>query len=82
MRPVSRVTAGEGRPLVLPSPTVTWEKVAEGRMRASLANRSISFVTSGLAGAPSAVLNLMPLYSGGLWLAVKLIPPAAFRFWI
>jgi predicted Zn-dependent peptidase len=33
MGTLSRVTAGEGRPFVLPSPTVTREKVAEGRMR-------------------------------------------------
>src|SRR3989442_15936047 len=28
------------------------------------------------AGAPLAVENFRPLYSGGLWLAVMLIPPA------
>src|SRR5260221_11745887 len=33
-------------------------------------------VTSGSAGAPLAVENLRPLYSGGLWLAVMLRPPA------
>src|SRR6185437_1385075 len=39
---------------------------------------SICCVTSGKAGAPSGVENLMPLYSGGLWEAVKLIAPSAF----
>src|SRR3974390_2234669 len=39
---------------------------------------SICFVTSGNAGAPSCVENLMPLYSGGLCDAVKLIAPEAF----
>jgi len=33
-------------------------------------------VTSGRAGAPSLVESLRPLYSGGLWLAVMLIPAA------
>ena len=36
---------------------------------------SICFVTSGSAGAPSGVENLIPLYSGGLCDAVKLIAP-------
>jgi len=40
-------------------------------MRASIAR-----VTCGSAGAPSAVENLRPLYSGGLWLAVMVMPPA------
>src|SRR6187200_1085827 len=35
------------------------------------------FVTSGRAGAPSGVENLMPLYSGGLWDAVKFSAPSA-----
>src|SRR5512135_3055513 len=43
-----------------------------------LARASISLVVSGKAGPPQAAENLRPLYSGGLWLAVKLIPPAAF----
>jgi hypothetical protein len=38
---------------------------------------SILFVASGRAGAPSGVENLMPLYSGGLCEAVKLIAPSA-----
>ncbi len=38
---------------------------------------SIFFVASGSAGAPSGVENLMPLYSGGLCEAVKLIAPSA-----
>src|SRR6185437_6836144 len=38
---------------------------------------SIFFVTSGSAGAPSGVENLIPLYSGGLCEAVKLIAPSA-----
>ena len=32
---------------------------------------------SGDAGAPFASLNFSPFHSGGLWLAVMLIPPAA-----
>src|SRR6185312_1143952 len=39
---------------------------------------SICFVTSGSAGAPSGDEYLIPLYSGGLWEAVKLIAPVAF----
>ena len=42
---------------------------------------SICLVTSGRAGAPSWVENLMPLYSGGLWEAVKLIAPEVLRVW-
>src|SRR6185312_7039143 len=38
---------------------------------------SIFFVTSGSAGAPSGVENFIPLYSGGLCEAVKLIAPSA-----
>src|SRR5690348_10170716 len=38
---------------------------------------SIRFVTSGRAGAPSGVENLIPLYSGGLWEAVKFSAPSA-----
>ena len=45
--------------------------------RATLA--SICFVTSGGAGAPLLVENFRPWYSAGLWLAVILIPPPAFR---
>src|SRR5687767_14665403 len=37
-------------------------------------------VTPGSAGAPSEVENLILLYSGGLYEAVKLIPPAALSF--
>src|ERR1700689_4914766 len=44
-------------------------------------SRSIACVTSGSAGAPSGVENLMPLYSGGLCDAVKLMAPFAFD-WI
>src|SRR3981081_1319147 len=40
-------------------------------------SRSIACVTSGSAGAPSGVENLMPLYSGGLCEAVKLMAPSA-----
>src|ERR1035441_8453572 len=40
---------------------------------------SICLVTSGSAGAPSCVENLMPLYSGGLCEAVKLMAPEVFR---
>src|SRR5947209_2660013 len=39
---------------------------------------SIALVASGNAGAPSGVENLMPLYSGGLCDAVKLIAPSVF----
>src|SRR5260370_12715643 len=42
---------------------------------------SIACVTSGSAGAPSGVENLMPLYSGGLCEAVKLMAPSALD-WI
>src|SRR5438552_13125042 len=42
-------------------------------------SRSMPFVTSGRAGAPLAVENFRPLYSGGLWEAVKLIAPIALR---
>jgi hypothetical protein len=45
------------------------------RRRAATMAASICLVTSGRAGAPSCVENLMPLYSGGLWLAVKLMAP-------
>ena len=38
----------------------------------------LDLVTSGNAGAPSCVENLMPLYSGGLCDAVKLIAPEVF----
>src|ERR1700690_1685831 len=41
-------------------------------------SRSMAWVASGSAGAPSGVENLMPLYSGGLWEAVKLMAPPAF----
>src|SRR5258708_36789303 len=37
---------------------------------------SIACVTSGSAGAPSGVENLMPLYSGGLCEPVKLMAPS------
>src|SRR5712692_4508575 len=40
---------------------------------------SIFFVTSGRAGQPSGVENLIPLYSGGLCDAVKLITPSALH---
>src|SRR4030081_3822511 len=40
-------------------------------------SRSIACVTSGSAGPPSGVENLMPLYSGGLCEAVKLMAPSA-----
>ena len=40
---------------------------------------SICFVTSGVAGAPLNVENFKPWYSAGLWLAVMLMPPIAFR---
>src|SRR5258708_24006538 len=42
---------------------------------------SIFLVTSGNAGQPSGVENLIPLYSGGLCEAVKLITPSAL-LWI
>src|SRR5260370_16263475 len=42
---------------------------------------SSACVTSGSAGAPSGVENLMPLYSGGLCEAVKLMAPSALD-WI
>src|SRR5258708_638831 len=44
-------------------------------------SRSMACVTSGSAGAPSGVENLMPLYSGGLCDAVKLMAPSALD-WI
>src|SRR5579862_7876574 len=43
----------------------------------ALISNSIFFVTSGSAGQPSQVENLMPLYCGGLCEAVKLITPSA-----
>ncbi len=46
--------------------------------RGDLAPRR-GLVTSGSAGAPSDVENLMPRYRGGLWLAVKFRAPAAPR---
>ena len=45
----------------------------------SATSPSILDVSSGSAGAPSLVENLIPRYRGGLWLAVKLTPPAAPR---
>src|SRR6202163_5091196 len=42
---------------------------------------SMACVTSGSAEAPSGVENLMPLYSGGLCEAVKLMAPSALD-WI
>jgi len=39
----------------------------------------MSLVVSGSAGPPQDGDHLMPLYSGGLWLAVKLMAPAAPR---
>src|SRR5208283_2591749 len=44
-------------------------------------SHSMACVTSGSAGAPSGVENLMPLYSGGLCEAVKLMAPSALD-WI
>src|SRR5437773_12567784 len=44
---------------------------------ASAISASIVLVTSGRAGAPSGVENLIRLYSGGLWEAVKFIAPSA-----
>src|SRR5438270_9578518 len=41
-------------------------------------NDSMVLVASGNAGAPSGVENLMPLYSGGLCDAVKLMAPSVF----
>ncbi len=47
-------------------------------MRFQLADsRSICSVKSGNAAAPRLLESLSPLYSGGLWLAVKLIPLCA-----
>src|SRR5215472_16365229 len=46
-------------------------------LSAATISASIFLVTSGNAGQPSGVENLMPLYSGGLWEAVKLITPSA-----
>ena len=40
---------------------------------------STSRVTSGGAPAPLWTENLKPWYSAGLWLAVMLTPPMAFR---
>src|ERR1700686_2380831 len=42
---------------------------------------STALVTSGRAGAPSGLENLLPLYSGGLGEAVKLMAPSALD-WI
>src|SRR5258706_13694004 len=44
-----------------------------------LISSSICLVISGRAGAPFEVENFKPLYSGGLWEAVKLIAPIALR---
>ena len=43
---------------------------------------SMASVTSGRAGALVAVLNLSPLYCGGLNEAVKLMPPWQWRLMI
>src|ERR1700686_5321486 len=50
-------------------------------MKMAAISRSIACVTSGSAGAPSGVENLMPLYSGGLCEAVMLMAPSALD-WI
>src|ERR1041385_9149961 len=42
---------------------------------------SMALVASGSAGAPSGVENLIPLYSGGLCDAVKLMTPSAL-LWV
>ena len=50
-----------------------------GTGEGSAISASILRVTSGSAGAPFAIENLIPLYSAGLCEAVKLIPPLASR---
>ena len=50
---------------------------AESALSPAAISASIFFVTSGNAGHPSGVENLIPLYSGGLCEAVKLITPSA-----
>ena len=52
--------------------------IAAPLARSATIAASICLVTSGSAGAPSCVENLMPLYSGGLCEAVKLIAPEVF----
>src|SRR5438128_2201167 len=47
---------------------------------AFVTSASIALVTSGNEGAPSLELNFTPLYSAGLWEAVKLMAPSALRF--
>src|ERR1700730_15276704 len=58
-----------------------WPFVRDPPDSTALISASIFFVTSGKAGHPSGVENLMPLYSGGLCDAVKLITPSAL-LWI
>src|SRR5579863_2848975 len=48
-----------------------------GALSPATISASIFLVTSGSAGQPSGVENLMPLYSGGLCEAVKLMTPSA-----
>src|SRR5579864_2018100 len=51
---------------------------AGGALSAATISASIFLVASGKAGHPSGVENLIPLYSGGLCEAVKLIAPSDF----
>src|SRR5580693_6392880 len=57
--------------------------MAEGKLQFSRCSRamvsSIGLVASGGAPAPSCRENLKREYSGGLWLAVMLMPPKALR---
>src|SRR2546428_940846 len=55
------------------SPVAGWPC---GAAPAESTSVSIARVTSMRAGALLAVENFRPLYSGGLWLAVMLMPPA------
>ncbi len=54
-------------------------EVGAESLSAAMIAASILLVTSGSAGAPSGVENLMPLYSGGLCEAVKLMAPSELR---
>src|SRR5579862_7995992 len=60
-----------------PAITDADDAFAGGALSPAMISASIFLVTSGKAGHPSGVENLIPLYSGGLCDAVKLITPSA-----
>src|ERR1700730_5464430 len=57
-----------------------WPFVRDPPDSTALISASIFLVTSGNAGHPSGVENLIPLYSGGLCEAVKLMTPSALMW--